>query len=109
MNKEKVFFVVWSDEDGMHYQKHQEERTAKYKLRCLFDEQVKEELTDSFLESFLDDPYNREDPKRREMADILRSKQEMSLDEDDMVLMEDTAYLRKNRFDERFDAIIIPA
>ena len=33
----------------------------------------------------------------------------MKLEEEDAVLTEDTAYLRKNRFGERFDARIIPA
>ena len=104
-----TYFVAWSDEDGMRYEKYEEEKEAKKRLRVLFDEQAKKELTDTFLESFLEDPYNREDPSRREREVLLRLKQEMALCEDDMVLMEDTAFLRKNRYNERFDAVIIPA
>ena len=55
------------------------------------------------------DRYSEDDEYGFRKRAIYWRKREMKLEEEDAVLTEDTAYLRRNRFGERFDARIIPA
>ena len=103
------FILAWSNEDGMHIERYAEQAMATRRLRFLFDEQASDELTDNYLQEYLEDPSSEDDPYRLEKENLLRLKQKLELDEDEMILLEDIAYLQKNRFGERFDAMIVPA
>ena len=112
----KTYIVAWSDEDGMEYVKFQDPAKARQKLCDLFEEQAGEDFSDDNLcyyaeewEPELKDPYSEDDEYGFRKRAIYWRKREMKLEEEDAVLTEDTAYLRRNRFGERFDARIIPA
>ena len=115
MERETVYIVAWSDEDGMDFKKFHDLRAAKGKLCSLFEEQAGDDYSDDILRYYaeewepeLKDPYSEKDEYGFRKRAIYRQKNEMKLEEEDAVLIEDTAYLRKNRFGERFDARIIP-
>lgn len=112
----KTYIVAWSDEDGMEYEKFQDPAKARQKLCDLFEEQAGEDFSDDNLSYYaeewepeLKDPYSEDDEYGFRKRAIYWRKREMKLEEEDAVLTEDTAYLRRNRFGERFDARIIPA
>lgn len=111
-----TYIVAWSDEDGMEYEKFQDPAKARQKLCDLFEEQAGEDFSDDKLSYYaeewepeLKDPYSEDDEYGFRKRAIYWRKREMKLEEEDAVLTEDTAYLRRNRFGERFDARIIPA
>lgn len=116
MEKKEPYIVAWSDEDGMRFERFSCLKRAQGKLCSLFEEQAGEEYSDDGLgyyveewEPELKDPYSEEDEYGFRKRAIYWRKREMKLEEEDAILTEDTAYLRKNRFGERFDARIIPA
>lgn len=115
MKKETVYVVAWSDEDGMDFKLFHDLKLAKGKLCSLFEEQADEDYSDDGLRYYaeewepeLKDPYSEENEYGYRKRGIYWQKSKMELEEEDAVLNEDTAYLRKNRFGERFDARIIP-
>lgn len=107
--KDGNFILAWSNEDGMHIERYEDQAGAQRRLRSLFDEQAEDKLTDNYLKKYLADPSNEDDPYRYEHENLLLLKQKLELEEDEMTLLEDVAYLQKNRFGERFDAMIVPA
>ena len=114
MEKKEPYIVAWSDEDGMRYEKFPSLEKAQGKLCSLFEEQAGEEYSDDGLgyyveewEPELKDPDSDEDEYGFKKRRLYHLKQEMRLYEEDAVLTEDTAYLRENRYGERFDALII--
>ena len=115
MERETVYVVAWSDEDGMDFKLFQDLSKAKDKLRSLFEEQADEDYSDDGLRYYAEewepdhrDPYSEENEDGYRKSSIYWKKSKMKLEEEDAVLTEDTAHLRKNRFGERFDARIIP-
>ena len=115
MEKETVYVVAWSDEDGMDFKLFHDLKLAKRKLCSLFEEQADEDYSDDDLRYYaeewepeLKDPYSEENEYGYRKRGIYWQKAKMKLEEEDAVLTEDTAHLRKNRFGERFDARIIP-
>ena len=115
MEKKEPYIVAWTDEDGMRYEKFPSLEKAQGKLCSLFEEQAGEEYSDDGLgyyveewEPELKDPDSDEDEYGFRKRKLYHLKQEMRLCEEDAVLTEDTAYLRENRYGERFDALIIP-
>ena len=116
MEREAEYIVAWSDEEGMEFEKFHDLEAAKRKLRRLFEEQAGEDFSDDGLIYYVEewepehmDPYSGEDDHGFRKRATYWRKKEMRLEEEDAVLTEDTAYLRRNRFGERFDARIIPA
>ena len=116
MEKSDVTLIVaWCDEDGMEFEKIHDPVKARQKLRDLFEEQAGEDFSDDHLSYYVEewepelkDPYSEENEYGYRKRGIYWQKSKMELEEEDAVLNEDTAYLRKNRFGERFDARIIP-
>lgn len=115
MEKKEPYIVAWTDEDGMRYERFPSLEKAQGKLCILFEEQAGEEYSDDGLgyyieewEPELKDPNSDEDEYGFRKRRLYHLKQEMRLYEEDAVLTEDTAYLRENRYGERFDALIIP-
>ena len=109
MEKKEPYIVAWTDEDGMRYEKFPSLEKAQGKLCSLFEEQAGEEYSDDGLgyyveewEPELKDPDSDEDEYGFRKRRLYHLKQEMRLYEEDAVLTEDTAYLRENRYGERF-------
>lgn len=116
MERETGYIVAWSDEEEMEFEKFHDLEAAKRKLRRLFEEQAGEDFSDDALSYYVEewepghrDPYSGEDDHGFRKREVYWRKKEMRLEEEDAVLTEDTAYLKRNRFGERFDARIIPA
>lgn len=115
MERETVYVVAWSDEDGMDFKLFRNLREAENELCSLFEQQADEDYSDDGLRYYAEewepdhrDPYSEENEDGYRKRGIYWQKAKMKLEEEDAVLTEDTAYLRKNRFGERFDARIIP-
>ena len=111
------YIVAWSDaDDGILHTKCDSLPEAQGLLKSLFERNVKEEFKDSSLIHYLDednevpmrDACSWEDDRKFRYQSIYWGKQGMSLEEDDMWLTEDAAYLRQNCEGERFEASIIP-